>query len=179
MLNSNHGCATNLQTAMVSMTQSIKCCRCCKSWYRSLLKHWIYVVQFTSSTKSNENLLQRTNMNFFPSNQLPRNVTQECHLLQKVSQSKDDIHKLQTGMKLMTTIFCSYHRSIKHRSKGDTCAADHVFDRCWSIGFMLLFNIFNWINDNLLRWTSKNFFPFKSVAKKSDSRMPLTTTRVD
>lgn len=63
--------------------------------------------------------------NFFPSNQLPRNVTHECHQLQRASHSKDDEHKLQTGMALMTTIFCSYHRSTS-----DTGVANHVFDRC-------------------------------------------------
>jgi hypothetical protein len=62
MLNSNLGCATNLQIAMAYMTQSIKCCRCCKSWYQLFLKHLIYVVYFTLSTNSNENLLQWINM---------------------------------------------------------------------------------------------------------------------
>lgn len=106
--------------------------------------------------------------NFLPSNQLPRNVTQECH-------------QLQTGMAFMTNIFCSYrriHQTSINRSY--VCCRSRLRSMLKHWIHVVHFDIFSWIKDNLLQWTSKNFFsPFKPVAKKSDSRMPLTTKRVN
>lgn len=91
--------------------------------------------------------------NLFPSNQLPKNVAQECHLLQRESIKKWYTQTTKWNDINDNHLFVhTIDQHVIHVLQITSSIVVEALDSCCS------FNIFKWINDNLLQWTSKKFF---------------------